>query len=448
MARSTVRWTRRSYGCRTTDPLNAHYLRYMGARSVDVRTKSRRKPSVGPLMFDIAVAALLTTLAIIDAVADEVLAGEREPDAMAFGLIVVAGLSLVWRRRKPLVVLAVVGVAMITFWLRDHGAFLAVLGLPSLYAVAVHEEDRRWAWIGMVTASVSMMVAASFTVLNPPDGYLFPNAITMAAYLAATAAIGIVVRNRSRIFIDTQRRAERAEAERRIAAERAVIAERARIAREMHDVVAHGMSVVAIQASAAQEVVYQDPERAHAVLEQIEETSRASLSDLRRMLGALRAVGDPQAASLEPQPGLADLAVVVSETRAAGIDVAFVIVGDQRRLAAGIELAAYRIIQESLTNVRKHAGPPAVAEVTIEFGPHSLGIRVADDGSGDHRSAIEVAGGNGLVGIRERAEIYGGTFSAGPTPDGGWEVRVSLPIAEADEQHAGDTHPQLEEGVH
>lgn len=419
----------------------------MGPAEMELGSSRRWLPLPTAVRFDVVVAVVLTVLAIIDAVADEVLAGEREPDALAFGLIVLAGVSLVWRRSNPLAVLVVVGVAMITFWLRDHGAFLAVLGLPSLYAVAVYEEDRARAWFGIITASLSMMIAASFTVLNPPDGYLFPNAITMAAYLAATAAIGVVVRNRARIFVDTQRRVERAEAERRVAAERAVIAERSRIAREMHDVVAHGMSVVAIQASAAQELVYEDPDKAFHVLGQIEEASRSALSDLRRMLGALRTESRDEAASLLPQPGIPDVADIVSEARAAGIDVELAIAGHQRRLAPGIELAAYRIIQESLTNVRKHAAPMAAANVTIDFGVRSLRLEITDNGGGDRPRSGEPGGGHGLVGIHERADIYGGACSAGPSSEGGWAVRVSLPISAADEQHIQATDPAVEDGA-
>ena len=386
-------------------------------------------------------------LAGIDAVAFEPLDGQREPDGLAFVMIGLAGISLVWRRSQPLTVLVVVGVAMISFWLRGHGAFLAVLGLPSLYAVAVYEEDRARAWFGMIAAGLSMMIAASFTVLNPPDGYLFPNAITMAAYLAATAAIGVVVRNRARIFVDTQRRVERAEAERRAAAERAVIAERSRIAREMHDVVAHGMSVVAIQASAAQEIVYDDPDKAFQVLGHIEEASRAALSDLRRMLGALRPETGDEAASLLPQPGIADVAGIVREASAAGIDVELAIAGHERRLAPGIELAAYRIIQESLTNVRKHAGPATSADVTIDFGARSLCLEISDDGGGERSQTGEIGGGHGLTGIQERADIYDGSCSAGPLPEGGWAVRVSLPISYADEHQSLAINPAIGDGA-
>ena len=395
----------------------------------------RLRPSAwSDLAVDVVLAIVLTVLAVLDVAADEVLEGERAPDAIAYGLVVAGGVALLWRRRNPVLVAVVIGIVMNLYWLRDHGAYLALLGLPSLYAVAIYGERRKRAWIAMGGLVVAMLVGAGFTILRAPEGFRYPNAVTMAAYLLATAATGLAVRDRRRAFERTTRRAARAEAERRRGAAEAVMEERSRIAREMHDVVAHGMSLIAVQASAAKEVVRTSPEQAEELVRRIETVSRESLTEMRRMLGALRSGDAEDLASLLPQPGLGDLAGIVEEARASGIEVNVSVGGDERRLAPGIELAVYRLLQESLTNVRKHAGEGAAASISIEFGPKSIAIEVLDDGAG--RSSRSQAGGSGhgVIGMRERVEIYGGTFSAGPRPEGGWAVRARLPLADSDER--------------
>ena len=378
-------------------------------------------------VMDIAVAGLLTVLALVDVVADEVTAGERAPDILAFALAAVAGVSLVWRRRAPITVLSVVGVAMVTYWVRGHGAFLAVVGLPSLYAVVLYEPNRRRAWTAAVVASAAMLVAAGVSVLNPPDGFLYPNAVTMAAYLAGAAGVGVVVRNRERIFVDTQRRAEQAEADRRAEAERAVALERSRIAREMHDVVAHGMTAISVQAAAALEMIDAKPHKAAEALARIATVSRESLTEMRRMLGVLR-TEDDNGASFLPQPRLEDIATMVDNFVLGGIAAELVVSGSPRELPPGVELTAYRIVQEALTNVRKHAGHPTSVTVELGFGARDLIVYVSDDALGG-RSPIAASGaGHGLMGMRERVEIYDGTLTVGPRPDGGFSVRAALPI--------------------
>ena len=381
------------------------------------------------LAFDLAVATVVAVLAVFDvanASADRV-PGERPADAVAYALVLAASASLVWRRRLPLAVLAVVTVSASAFWLRGHGALLPVLGLPALYAVAVHCERRRAAWPAMVLAVVTLLVAASVSVLDEPRGFAFLTAGSVVAFLVAAIAAGVVIRNREHIFVDTERRAAAAEADRLAEAERAVIRERNRIAREMHDVVAHGMSVVAVQAAAGQAIVHADPDRAAEVFARIEDVGRESLIELRRMLGVLRDGGNREA-SLSPQPGIGEIATAVARSSASGVHTELLIEGNERPIPPGVSLAAYRIVQEALTNVRKHAGPSARATVRVSYRPDAVGVEVRDDGCGAATTLSTSGTGQGLVGMRERVEIYGGELVAGPRPGGGFAVRAVLPL--------------------
>jgi signal transduction histidine kinase len=301
-----------------------------------------------------------------------------------------------------------------------------VLGLPALYAVAAHEEHRKRAWWAIGIATASIMLAASVSLLDQPDGFAYATAVSIIGFLAASVAAGVIIRNRERIFVDTERRAAQAEADRVAEAERAVARERSRIAREMHDVVAHSMSVIAVQAAAGREIVHTSPDKAADVFERIETVGREALAELRRMLGVLRETGDEQT-SLAPQPGIADVATAVEQSSAAGFATTLVVEGDQRPLAPGVELAAYRIVQESLTNVRKHAGSNASATVHITYHPQSLTVEVTDDGRGAVSALARSGAGQGLIGMRERVEIYGGELTAGPRTGGGFAVRAVLP---------------------
>jgi signal transduction histidine kinase len=368
-------------------------------------------------------------LAVLDvAAASDATRGQRPGDALAYALVVTASLNLFWRRRAPVAVLAYVTAATVVIYLRDYGAFLSVLGLPALYAVAAHEEHRRRAWWAMVASCVVLLVAASVSLLDTDDGFDAPTALSMIAFLVAAIAAGVIMRNRERIFVDTERRAATAEADRLAAAERAVASERSRIAREMHDVVAHSMSVISVQAAAGREIVHADPDRAAKVFATIESVGRESLAELRRMLGVLRDTGD-RGGALAPQPGIADIPVVVAQSSASGVTTELVIEGHQRPLAPGIELAVYRVVQEALTNVLKHAGPSTSATVRIAYGADELTVAVSDDGGGAATPLSGGAPGHGLIGMRERVEIYGGTFSAGARAGGGYGVSAVLPIA-------------------
>jgi len=382
------------------------------------------------VLIDLVVAAAVAALSVVEVASTsaEPLPGDRPADALAYALVIAASISLVWRRRAPIVVLAIVTALLMTFWFRGHAALMSVLGLPTLYAVAAHADHRRRAWWAMATASVALLVVAGVSVLNRPDGFAFLQGLSIAAFLAGAIAAGVLIRNRERIFVDTERRAATAEADRLAEAERAVIRERSRIAREMHDVVAHAMSVVAVQAAAGREIVHTNPDKAAEVFARIEAVGRESLTELRRMLGVLRETGDDDA-SLSPQPGISDIAMAVEQSNSIGVSTELIVEGDPRPLAPGIELAAFRIVQEALTNVRKHAGASASATVRISYETDLLVVEVTDDGSGAATSLAGVGSGNGLIGMRERVEIYGGRFSSGPRRGGGYTVRATLPVA-------------------
>ena len=383
------------------------------------------------VLVDVVVAAVVAVLSVVEVATTSAnrLPGDRAADGYAYALVAVGALSLAWRRRAPLAMLAVVTAVLATFWLRGHVALLSVLGLPALYAVAAHSSHRRRAWWLLGAALFLLMLAASVSVLDQPAGFDYLQAVSMVAFMSAAIAAGVIIRNRERIFVDTERRAAEAEADRLAAAERAAVLERSRIAREMHDVVAHGMSVVAVQAAAGREIVHTNPDKAAEVFARIEAVGRESLTELRRMLGVLRETGEV-AASLSPQPGIADIAAAVAQSSSTGVATDLVIEGRQRSVAPGIELAAFRIVQEALTNVRKHAGASASATVRISYEPRDLVVEVADDGRGAATSFAGVGTGNGLIGMRERVEIYGGQFTSGPRVGGGYTVRAVLPIVE------------------
>ena len=392
----------------------------------------RRRWSGDPrVVVDVLVAVVVAVLSVFDvAAANDAARGQRPADALAYAMVISASLNLFWRRRAPVAVLAYVTAAIVVVYLRDYGAFLSVLGLPALYAVAAHEDHRRRAWWVMVASCVSLLGAASISLLDTDDSFDALTAVTMTAFLAAAITAGVIIRNRELIFVDSERRAAAAEADRLAAAERAVASERSRIAREMHDVVAHSMSVISVQAAAGREIVHANPERAAEVFATIEAVGHETLGELRRMLGVLRDTSD-HGPALSPQPGIADIAAVIAQSSASGVATELLTEGDQRALAPGIELAVYRVVQEALTNVLKHAGPSTSAAVRISYGTNELTVEVTDDGRGS-TTPLSAGGGHGLIGMRERVEIYGGAFSAGPHPGGGYGVRAVLPIVRSD----------------
>jgi signal transduction histidine kinase len=267
-----------------------------------------------------------------------------------------------------------------------------------------------------------LVAAVGVVVLTDPEAgpgdLVFVGAMASVAWLT-----GLAFAERNVRTAELEERAARLEREREAEARAAVAEERARLAREMHDVVAHSLSVMVVQAEAAEAMLDSDPQRARRPLEAVQETGRSALTELRRMLGVLREMAD-EGPALAPQPGLAGLDALVASVRAAGLPVEVRVEGEPRPLPPGIDLSAYRIVQEGLTNALKHAGP-ARAEVVVTYGERELELRVSDDGRGHDPSGN---GGHGLMGMRERVALFGGALDAGPQPEGGFALHARLPV--------------------
>jgi len=231
-----------------------------------------------------------------------------------------------------------------------------------------------------------------------------------------------VIRSRNRRTLELERLTVELEAERDARAHEAVTVERARIARELHDVVAHNISVMGVQAAAASRIMQGDEPDVRRALVAIETTGRATVDEMRRMLGILRRSDDELA--LAPQPSLRDLDALIEQVRAAGLDVDARIEGEPRALPAGLDLSAYRIVQEALTNALKYAAPAHV-EVVVRYQENAIVLEVVDDGAG---SSGGRGTGNGLVGMRERVALFGGDLWAGKRAEGGWALHATLPV--------------------
>jgi signal transduction histidine kinase len=344
-------------------------------------------------------------------------------------LPIIAGLvvPIVFRRRYPVQAFAIAVVAgafQVLTGTAPVGSDLAILVL--LYTLAAYR-PREVSVPGLIvcmagSATAVTVWAHGLAVLNR---FLLATVIFSGTALVAWV-LGDSMRYRRAYLTSLEDRAARLERERDQQAQIATAAERARIARELHDVIAHNVSVMVVQADGAAYALRTDPERAGQALAAISLTGRKALAEMRRLLGVLRS-GDERA-DLAPVPGLDQLRELVEQARHAGMSVSINLEGPPRPLPAGAELAAYRVVQESLTNTRKHGGLAAAATVTLRYEPHGLLLQVTDDGLGAAAAAADEPG-HGLTGMRERIEMYGGTIQAGPLPGGGYQVTARLPEA-------------------
>ncbi|WP_244298779.1 sensor histidine kinase [Micromonospora cremea] len=346
--------------------------------------------------------------------------GSRPVDAACRVLIAVAALALLARRRAPVVTLAVVTVATATYLVLGYpyGPILLTF-LIAVYTVAVRLPVRPAA---LATGGAFVLLQTHvFWSRGPAPGWA--GVLPASAWAVVPFAVGMVVRvNREAVARSRAEQARsRAEQARRQADE-----ERLRIAQEVHDVVGHGLAAISMQAEIALHLLPKRPEQAETALTAISRTSREALDELRVTLGAVR-----RGAERGPVPGLARLPALRDRLAGAGLDVELRVVGDPRELPAAVDLAAYRVVQEALTNVLRHAGV-ASAEVTVGYHVDELTVEVTDRGAGATGDGLDPAadgtGGHGLAGMRERVDALGGRLAVGPRPDGGFRVYARLPV--------------------
>jgi signal transduction histidine kinase len=338
-------------------------------------------------------------------------------------LVALVTLPLAYRRSRPLAALfTVVAAILLAAFLTHHGngmplsAFLALVLV--FYSVGAYCEDRR----GLLGGGAALAALLSYDLAHGGLGQAHGSRPGAALIFAGAWLVGREVRRRRDELILLRERATLLEREREDRARAAVSEERARIARELHDVVAHSVSVMVVQAQAGPRLLG-EPELERGAFRSIEASGREALVELRRLLGVLR-TGDEQLA-IGPQPGLASLGSLVEQVREAGLPVELRIEGERPvPLAAGIDLSAYRIVQEALTNTLKHAGP-AEAEITVRYGASALEVEIADTGAG--ASSNGNGSGHGLIGMRERVGLYGGELETGTRNNGGYLVRARLP---------------------
>ena len=387
---------------------------------LDARTPApSARPPGGPFTrwpraADTVLALLVFLLAILvspEGPSDELtVRAPGDVSIAALLVILVASGALYWRRSRPLAVFALtLGASALSLGLDDAG-MVGIAMLFALYAVGRHVTDDRWS----AAALAASMVFVTLSALS--------DAAVLAAIAFGLFLTFFVWYIGRRLRLRGQRAAQ-LEREHAAEARRAVAEERTRIARELHDVVAHRVSLMTVQAGAAKTVAADDPESASQAMHEVEKAGRQALDELRHLLGVLRPETETEA--LGPQPGVADVPRLVDQFRAAGLEVSLTMGAARRELPARVDLSAYRIVQEALTNVLKHAGPAARTEVRLSGDDQQVAIEVLDDGRG---GTILPGSGHGIVGMRERALLLGGSLDVGARPGGGFQVLARLPV--------------------
>jgi signal transduction histidine kinase len=364
----------------------------------------------------------------------------RDPDALAYLLLVGGAAALLFRRRWPLPVLAATLACGLAYAARTYPEGPSQLAVfPALWTVALTLPRGR-AWLA---AAVAAVAAASAELFLYGDTMFDGEPLYAAVTVLAAMWWGEAVRARRAYVAELRDRAERAERTREEEARRRVDEERLRIARELHDVVSHTIGVISVQAGVAAHLLHRRPDKAADSLAAIRQASDEALGELHTMLGVLRqGDGDGGRAPLAPAPGLAELDALVAQAAGAGIEVKVAVEGEPRRLPSAVDLACYRVVQESLTNVVRHAGA-SQAEITVTHHHDRVVVEVLDDGNGMDKSVESAVGrpsvdsdrhsrsgrsGQGIPGMRERARALGGSLEAGPRPGGGFRVQASLPV--------------------
>lgn len=346
----------------------------------------------------------------------------RPPDFWGYSLIGLQTLPLIWRRRAPVAVLAATIVGFIIDRGFNYPGSWAIFGISiAIYTVGAQLEPRRSLLIGGITIDIVLVWTAIGVFVYDVEPLAL---LSELAFLGFPLLVGRESYHRQQRMVALERRAVRAELEREQRATEAVANERIRIARELHDVVAHEVTVATLQAAGARRVLSQNPEKAEDAMESAEAAGHRALTEMRRLLGMLR-TSDPR--TVRPQPGLGSLDGLVEQMELAGLPTKLVTTGQTGPLPLGIDLNAYRIIQESLTNALKHGGPNVSAEVNVGFNNGLLEIEVLDDGRGA-AAAVSDEEGQGLISMHERVSLLEGTIQAGPRPGGGYRVAARIPI--------------------
>jgi signal transduction histidine kinase len=376
-----------------------------------------------PVLIDVTVAIVACVIAELELAIGHGIQGPAWVNALAAAG---ATLPIAFRRRWP--VAAAVTVAAVAAWQEAlngdliENSITLLLTLPMVvYAVAAYC-DRRRAFAGLVAVLVLVWIAVLIGNDSVGEDFLFTALLIFGPWL-----VGRIVAARVELAVELRDKADRLEREQEKQAQLAVAHERARIARELHDVVAHNVSVMVVQSAAARRMIDHDTSKAKEALGSVEQTGRAALKEMRRMVGMLGA--DPEEPlALAPQPSVEELDWLVERAREAGLDVDLTIEGEKRRLESGVDLSAFRIVQEALRNTLQHAGP-ARAKVTIRYGEHDFEVDVSDNGRGvPAQTANGAVTGQGLVGMRERVAMLGGEIEAGYRKDGGFGVHAKLPL--------------------
>lgn len=346
--------------------------------------------------------------------------GVRAPDGLGVALTLLGIAPVAVRRRSPLAAFSA-GLLPDTLLnaLGYSSGVSGVAGLVLLYSVAAH----RGLAIALAALLLALLTYSVGALVSPIVALSWADHAMVVIVLAGVWGAGRAIRLRRAYFEELKDRAARLERAREADTRAARAEERSRIARELHDVIAHHVSVMTVQATAARKVLPADPALAEEALSAIEHTGRKAMAELRDIVGVLRA-GSP--AELVPQPGMSALPALVERMREAGLTTTLAVEGEAGPIPAGIDLAAYRLVQEGLTNSLRHAGPGAEAVVTVRHEPRELDVRVEDDGRG--MAFPSQRPGHGLVGIRERVALYGGILNIGPRPGGGFEVRARFPL--------------------
>lgn len=379
-----------------------------------------------PRLADALIALLLTAFTLLGGVLNEI-SPDGPPSSPSWTIPVVTLLAVAtfWRRTRTVAVFVLVAAVSLVLAALGINDAISLPALVMLYTVASRRPRREatFAWLTMLAIGLLLILRSGETL----D---YAAAIALSALVTVPYAIGIAVGNRRQLVAALRDRAERAEAEVEARSRLAMLEERARISRELHDVLAHGLTVMIAQSEGAASVAEADPARAAEAMRTVASTGRESLAELRRLVAAERVeVGDAGAADLAPVPGLDDLDGLVARVRDAGLPVRLTRSGTVPDVPDDVGRAVYRVVQESLTNVLKHGGRGAHADVALTVADDALEVKVADHGGVRAGGAGSPGrGGAGLVGMRERVTMLGGELDAGPSPEGSWVVRARLPL--------------------